>query len=92
LVLVRADVERLPTISLQLDAGTARVVMVRRPDDMNAYEFVVVSALRAAQLQRGCTPRVQQSPRVAVTAQQEVALRRVLAVRDDAEPISLADD
>jgi hypothetical protein len=35
--------------------------MVKRPDGMNAFEFVVLSALRAAQLQRGCTPRVQDS-------------------------------
>ena len=66
--------------------------MVRRPDDMNAFEFVVLSALRAAQLQRGCTPRVEQSPKPAVTAQQEVAERKVLAVRAAAEPISPAFD
>jgi len=54
--------------------------MVRRPDDMNVFEFVVVAALRAAQLQRGCTPRVEQSPKLAVTAQQEVAERKVQAV------------
>lgn len=60
--------------------------MVRRPKDMHAFEFVVLSALRAAQLQRGCTPRVEQSPKLAVTAQHEVAERRVLAVRAAAEP------
>jgi len=61
--------------------------MVRRPDDMNAFEFVVLAALRAEQLQRGCTPRVEQSPKLAVTAQQEVAERKVLAVRAGAEPV-----
>ena len=61
--------------------------MVRRPDDMNKFEFIVLSALRAAQLQRGCTPRVAQAPKIAVTAQQEVAERKVLAVRVAAEPI-----
>ena len=66
--------------------------MVRRPDDMNAFEFVVVSALRAAQLQRGCTPRVEQSPKLAVTAQHEVAERKVLAVRADAESVSPPSD
>jgi DNA-directed RNA polymerase subunit K/omega len=55
--------------------------VVRRPNDMNAFEFVVLSALRAAQLQRGCTPRVEQCPKPAVTAQHEVAERKVLAVR-----------
>jgi DNA-directed RNA polymerase subunit K/omega len=49
---------------------------------MNRFEFVVLSALRAAQLQRGCIPRVEQSPKLAVTAQHEVAERKVLAVRD----------
>jgi DNA-directed RNA polymerase subunit K/omega len=62
--------------------------MVRRPDDMNAFEFVVLSALRAAQLQRGCTPRVEQSPKLAVTAQHEVAQRKVLAAPADAESIA----
>jgi DNA-directed RNA polymerase subunit K/omega len=45
---------------------------------MNAFEFVVLSSLRAAQLHRGCTPRVEPSPKVAVTAQQEVAERKVM--------------
>ena len=62
--------------------------MVRRPDDMNAFEFVVLSGLRAAQLQRGCVPRVEQSPKIAVTAQQEVAERKVLSLRETDEPVS----
>jgi len=52
--------------------------MVKRPPEISAFEFVVVSALRAAQLQRGCRPRVLESPKVGVTAQQEVAERKVL--------------
>jgi DNA-directed RNA polymerase subunit K/omega len=55
--------------------------MVKRPDGMNAFEFVVLSSLRAAQLQQGCTPRVEQSAKVAVTAQHEVAERKVLPLR-----------
>ena len=55
--------------------------MVKRPDNMNAFEFAVVSGLRAAQLHRGCTPRVAPCEKVAVTAQHEVAARKVLAVR-----------
>ncbi len=47
--------------------------MVKRPDGMNVFEFAVVSGLRAAQLHRGCTPRVPPSEKVAVTAQHEVA-------------------
>lgn len=66
--------------------------MVKRPKDMNAFEFVVLSALRAAQLQRGCTPRVEQSAKLAVTAQHEVAERKVLAMRDTADPVSSSSD
>jgi len=62
--------------------------MVKRPDGMNAFEFVVLSGLRAAQLQSGCTPRVEQSQKVAVTAQHEVAERKVVAVRAADEPAS----
>jgi DNA-directed RNA polymerase subunit K/omega len=53
--------------------------VIKRPDDMNAFEFAVLSGLRAAQLHRGCIPRVEQSPKVAVTAQREVAERKVAA-------------
>jgi len=49
---------------------------------MNAFEFAVVAGLRAAQLRRGCTPRVPGSPKLAVTAQQEVAARKVLPFRE----------
>jgi len=59
--------------------------MVRRPEGMNTFEFVVLSALRAAQLQRGCLPRVEQSPKKAVTAQHEVAEGKVLAMRGSVE-------
>ena len=62
--------------------------MVRRPVEMNAFEFAVVAGLRAAQLHRGCTPRVEQCEKVAVTAQHEVAERKVLAVRAVVEPSS----
>lgn len=59
--------------------------MVKRPDDLNAFEFAVVSGLRAVQLHRGCTPRVEQCPKVAVTAQREVAEGKVLPVRTTAD-------
>jgi len=66
--------------------------MVKRTDGMNAFEFVVLCGLRAAQLQRGCTPRVTQSPKVAVTAQHELAERKVVRARDTAasnsEPVA----
>jgi DNA-directed RNA polymerase subunit K/omega len=52
--------------------------MVKRPAGMNAFEFSVLSGLRAAQLNRGCPPRVLRSPKTAVTAQHEVAQRKVI--------------
>ncbi len=54
--------------------------MVRRPDGSNAFEFVVVSALRAAQLMRGCTPRVESTQKIIMTAQLEVAAGKVVKV------------
>jgi DNA-directed RNA polymerase subunit K/omega len=66
--------------------------MVKRPDGMNAFEFVVLAALRAAQLHRGCTPRVEQSEKVAVTAQHEVAERKVLRLAVTAEPVAALDE
>jgi DNA-directed RNA polymerase subunit K/omega len=52
--------------------------MVKRPEGMNHFEFAVLSSLRAAQLHRGCIPRVLPSAKVAVTAQSEVAERKIV--------------
>jgi DNA-directed RNA polymerase subunit K/omega len=68
------------------------MIMVKRPDHMKAFEFAVLSGLRAAQLQRGCTPRVEQSPKVAVTAQHEIAERKVLPVRATPESLSQSQE
>jgi DNA-directed RNA polymerase subunit K/omega len=51
--------------------------MVRRPDEFSAFEFVVLAGLRAAQLTRGCTPRLEGSHKIIVTAQMEVAARKI---------------
>ncbi len=51
--------------------------MIQRPEQMNAFEFVVVSSLRAAQLMRGCTPRVTTTQKTIMTAQLEVAAGKV---------------
>jgi DNA-directed RNA polymerase subunit K/omega len=58
-------------------------MMIKRPDGMNAFEFAVLSGLRAAQLTRGCTPRVARSSKVTVTAQHEIAEGKVLAAPYD---------
>jgi DNA-directed RNA polymerase subunit K/omega len=52
--------------------------MIRRPTGISAFEFAVLSGLRAAQLNRGCTPRVERSAKIAITAQQEIAELKVV--------------
>jgi len=55
--------------------------MVNRPAGTNALEFAVVSGLRAAQLMRGCTPRIADiSHKVITTAQLEVAAGKVARI------------
>jgi DNA-directed RNA polymerase subunit K/omega len=51
--------------------------MVNRPVHMNAYEFVVLAALRAQQLLAGCLPRLEGDHSAATMAQMEVAGGRV---------------
>jgi DNA-directed RNA polymerase subunit K/omega len=51
--------------------------MIHRPAGTGALEFAVVSGLRAAQLMRGCRPRVESSHKVITTAQMEVAAGKV---------------
>ena len=51
--------------------------MIVRPPNSNAFEFVRVAALRAAQLMAGCVPRVAASAKPAITAQREVAEGKV---------------
>jgi DNA-directed RNA polymerase subunit K/omega len=61
--------------------------MIRRPTGIAAFEFAVLSGLRAAQLNRGCSPRVERSAKVAITAQQEIAERKVLRAPDAGKPV-----
>ena len=42
--------------------------MVNRPAAFSAFEFAVLSGLRAAQLMRGCLPRVEGIHKTIVTA------------------------
>jgi hypothetical protein len=53
-------------------------LVVHRPTEFSAFEFVVLSGLRAAQLMRGCTPRVESGHKRIVTAQIEVATGKVV--------------
>ena len=52
--------------------------MVQRPFTSSAFEFAVISGLRAGQLARGCTPRVPRAEKIAITAQREVAAGKIL--------------
>jgi len=52
--------------------------VVHRPGLSNAFEFVVVASLRAAQLMRGCTPRVDGTGKAVTIAQREVAAGKVV--------------
>jgi DNA-directed RNA polymerase subunit K/omega len=56
--------------------------VVQRPVDFNAFEFAVLAGLRAVQLARGCTPRVNGSAKIVVTAQLEIAARKIERVPD----------
>jgi len=47
---------------------------------MGAFEFVVLSTLRAAQLMRGCRPRVEGDHKPTIIAQCEIAEGKVRAV------------
>ena len=56
--------------------------MIRRPAGVGAFQFVILASLRAAQLTRGCTPRVEGDHKIIVTAQHEVAEGKVTQVVD----------
>jgi DNA-directed RNA polymerase subunit K/omega len=55
---------------------------MQAPIGMSTFEFVVVSSLRAAQLSRGCTPKVEVTHKRIVLAQMEVAERKIVRIAD----------
>jgi DNA-directed RNA polymerase subunit K/omega len=57
-----------------------QIDVVQRPAQLNAFEFAILAGLRAAQLARGCTPRVEGSKKLAVIAQREIAEHKVVRV------------
>ena len=63
----------LPQFRGFLTMAVPRNPMTIRPSHVNAYEFAVVSALRAQQLLAGCTPRLPGTHRATTMAQMEVA-------------------
>lgn len=60
--------------------------MVTRPEHMNKFEFVAVSALRAQQLVAGCLPRLEGWHRPTIMAQMEVAAGQVTRATDLSTP------
>jgi DNA-directed RNA polymerase subunit K/omega len=55
------------------------------PRPKNSFEFVTIAAARAHQLLKGCTPRVEGSPKMARLAQQEVTQGTVSKSQPPAE-------
>jgi DNA-directed RNA polymerase subunit K/omega len=57
--------------------------------EIGKFEFVKLASLRAAQLMKGCTPRVPAARKSTTTAQREVASGKVFAApRVTPEPAS----
>jgi DNA-directed RNA polymerase subunit K/omega len=56
--------------------------MVERPAHLSKFEFVVLSSLRAVQLLRGSTPRVDGVHKRVIIAQMEVASGLVVRAAD----------
>ena len=53
--------------------------MIQRPPSFGAFEFVVLSTLRAQQLIRGCTPKVEDvTHKKCVIAQSEIAEGKII--------------
>ena len=53
--------------------------MIQRPVDIGRFEFVILAAQRAAQLLRGCPPRIEidVDQKATTTAQLEVSIGKV---------------
>ena len=65
-----------------------RLTVVQRPTELGAFEFVVLSTLRAAQLMRGCIPLIERGVHKAtVIAQFEVASGKIRNVPMDMRPL-----
>jgi DNA-directed RNA polymerase subunit K/omega len=54
--------------------------VVQRPETLGKFEFVILATLRAAQLMRGCIPKVAGEHKATVTAQFEVASGKIVNV------------
>ena len=61
--------------------------MIQRPSEFGAFEFAVLSGLRAAQLMRGCLPKLDSTHKKIMTAQLEVASGKIVRGPDVKTPI-----
>ncbi len=59
-------------------AQVPRVMVMQRPSGVGVFQFVVLASLRAAQLMRGCRPRIEGVHKNTVMAQLEVSQGKVL--------------
>ena len=73
---VRRNVESSETGTC-VGSPAKRLVVVNRPNHMNPFEFVVVSALRAQQLMKGCVPHFDGAHKATAMAQMEVSAGKV---------------
>lgn len=64
--------------------------MVTRPVDFNAYEFVVVAALRAHQLMNGCVPSLGGEHKATTMAQMEVASGNIVRAGEPTSAVTAA--
>ena len=74
-----ADIPPLEPLPLPIPrpGAAAKSPVVPRPPGVGRFQFVVLSTLRAAQLMRGCRPRVDPGHKAIVTAQLEVSEGKV---------------
>lgn len=54
--------------------------------EMGKFEFIKLSSLRAAQLMKGCTPRVPAHAKRTTTALHEVARGKVIGIPREVPP------
>lgn len=64
--------------------------MVKRPEVIGAFRFVVLSRLRVAQLAQGCAPRLAGVHTMATLAQMEVAAGAIKACDDADEVVAVS--
>jgi len=66
--------------------------VIHRPLGVGRFQFAVLSTLRAAQLMRGCRPRVEGDHKPIVTAQLEVSQGKVRQLFESPEPVLVHPD